>query len=71
MKAVIRASLLLPLVMLAACGKKGPLYLPDRGGDVVTRPVATPPAQPEATPPDAEGEKKKQQGATPQTPPQQ
>jgi predicted small lipoprotein YifL len=23
---------------LAGCGQKGPLYLPDKGGDVVTRP---------------------------------
>jgi predicted small lipoprotein YifL len=23
---------------LAACGQKGPLYLPDKGGEVVTRP---------------------------------
>jgi predicted small lipoprotein YifL len=25
-------------VLLAACGQKGPLYLPDQGGEVVTRP---------------------------------
>jgi predicted small lipoprotein YifL len=25
-------------VWLAACGQKGPLYLPDQGGEVVTRP---------------------------------
>ena len=28
---------------LAACGQKGPLYLPDAPSDVVTRPAATPP----------------------------
>jgi predicted small lipoprotein YifL len=26
------------LAGLAGCGQKGPLYLPDKGGDVVTRP---------------------------------
>jgi predicted small lipoprotein YifL len=26
------------LAGLAACGQKGPLYLPDKGGEVVTRP---------------------------------
>jgi len=36
---------------VAACGQKGPLYLPDRGGAVVTSPAAAPapqnaPAQP-------------------------
>ncbi len=30
--------------LLTACGQTGPLYLPDRGGDVVTRPAGqTPP----------------------------
>jgi len=29
---------------LTACGQKGPLYLPDRGGAVVTSPAAAPPA---------------------------
>ena len=24
--------------LLTACGQKGPLYLPDKGGEVVTRP---------------------------------
>jgi predicted small lipoprotein YifL len=27
------------VVGLGACGQKGPLYLPDKGGDVVTRPA--------------------------------
>jgi predicted small lipoprotein YifL len=26
------------LASLVACGQKGPLYLPDKGGEVVTRP---------------------------------
>ena len=33
---------------LAGCGKKGPLYLPDTAGEVVTRPAGAPPA-PEST----------------------
>jgi predicted small lipoprotein YifL len=28
---------------LSACGQKGPLYLPDAAGEVVTRPAAAPP----------------------------
>lgn len=27
---------------LTACGQTGPLYLPDAGGEVVTRPAPTP-----------------------------
>ena len=26
------------VALLAGCGQKGPLYLPDKGGEVVTRP---------------------------------
>lgn len=32
------------LLALPGCGKKGPLYLPDEAGEVVTRPAGTPPA---------------------------
>jgi predicted small lipoprotein YifL len=35
------------LAGVAACGQKGPLYLPDKAGDVVTRP---PEKQKEAPP---------------------
>jgi len=35
---------------LAGCGQKGPLYLPDKGGTVVTTPPQSAPAQPEVTP---------------------
>jgi predicted small lipoprotein YifL len=31
------------LLALPGCGKKGPLYLPDEPGDVVTRPAGTSP----------------------------
>jgi predicted small lipoprotein YifL len=33
---------------LAGCGQKGPLYLPEKPGTVVTSPAATPPAPPPA-----------------------
>lgn len=36
-------------LLLSGCGQKGPLYLPDRNGTVVTSPPANPPgAQPQA-----------------------
>lgn len=31
---------------LAGCGQKGPLYLPEKTGEIVTRPTQTPPAAP-------------------------
>ena len=48
-----------PLLILAAlaaggCGQKGPLYLPDKAGKVVTNaPPAPAPATPSAAPPEA------------------
>ena len=36
---------LLAAGVLAACGQKGPLYLPDTASEVVTRPTATPPPE--------------------------
>jgi len=33
------AALLGAALALSACGQKGPLYLPDKGGEVVTRPA--------------------------------
>jgi len=36
------------LVLLAGCGQKGPLYLPEQTGEVVTRPAQTPPADGQA-----------------------
>jgi diaminopimelate decarboxylase len=33
---------------LAGCGQKGPLYLPEKGGAVVTAPATAPPAPPPA-----------------------
>ena len=47
----MRLSCVIALVTaLASCGQKGPLYLPDKTGEVVTRPTQTPapaPASPE------------------------
>jgi predicted small lipoprotein YifL len=46
------------LASLAACGQKGPLYMPDQGGEVVTRPAGqtqspeTAPTPGTQTPPD-------------------
>jgi predicted small lipoprotein YifL len=38
------------LGLLAACGQKGPLVLPDRGSHVVTQPPETAPAPPSSAP---------------------
>jgi len=37
-----RAALLACVLALTACGQKGPLYLPERTGEIVTRPTQTP-----------------------------
>jgi predicted small lipoprotein YifL len=46
-------STLVAALALAAtgCGQKGALYLPDRGGEVVTRPMQTPDQDPTAEAP--------------------
>lgn len=44
------ASLLVGAAIVAGCGQKGPLYLPDQPGSVITRPA------PGAEPPEAEPE---------------
>ena len=51
---VVVASGLLGLLALGGCGLKGPLYLPEKTGDVVVRPAAgtTPPATDAAKPAD-------------------
>jgi len=47
------AALIAVAGVLAACGQKGPLYLPDKGGEVVTRPggQATQQQAPQSQPP--------------------
>jgi predicted small lipoprotein YifL len=42
-----RAACILVAGVLAGCGLKGPLYLPEQASEIVTRPTQTPP--PEAT----------------------
>ncbi|MBV6418420.1 MAG: hypothetical protein CMLOHMNK_03264 [Steroidobacteraceae bacterium] len=49
----MRGALIAALLLLSACGQKGPLYLPEPGGNVVVRPASTP-AQP---PDDKDGKK--------------
>lgn len=50
------ASGLVGLVALGGCGLKGPLYLPEKTGDVVVRPAtgATPPATAAGKPADTQ-----------------
>ena len=43
-KAVLACVAALLACAVCACGQKGPLYLPDATGEVVTRPAATPPS---------------------------
>jgi predicted small lipoprotein YifL len=47
------ALLCVALAMLAGCGKKGPLYLPEAASEVVTRPAETPPATDSTTAPNS------------------
>lgn len=58
-----RCLTLLALALLGGCGQKGPLYLPDKGGAVVT----PPPAPAGATPAPAQSAPAPQD--TPATPP--
>ena len=48
------------LLLLSACGQKGPLYLPEPAGKVVVRPAQTPPPSPEAS--DQAKDKTKEEG---------
>jgi predicted small lipoprotein YifL len=68
MKKIVAMGVLSAAALLAACGQKGPLYLPDQGGEVVTRPGAqtqspspgTTPQTPSGTKTKPEDEKKSQ-----------
>jgi predicted small lipoprotein YifL len=54
----------LAVLLLGGCGQKGPLYLPDETGEVITRPTQTPSPPPAEEPPppdDDEGDEKKPQ----------
>jgi predicted small lipoprotein YifL len=52
MKKFVSAVLVL---LITACGQKGPLYLPDEGGAVVTRPGQPESAPPQGQAPDSQG----------------
>ena len=56
-------------VAVTGCGQKGALYLPDRGGEVVTRPMQTPAADPAPEAPEAAGEESEPRASTPATEP--
>lgn len=57
-------------MVAAACGQKGPLYLPDKNASVVTRPAGSTNTAPATPPATAPGQASPQQ--TPQaTPPKQ
>jgi predicted small lipoprotein YifL len=46
---LVKLHWLLPAAaLLASCGQKGPLYLPDQAGEIVTRPAQTPAPTPAA-----------------------
>ena len=62
------AVLALMLATLAGCGKTGPLYLPDKAGEVVTRPVATPPEAESTTAPGSTQTPDSQPAAPPPAP---
>jgi predicted small lipoprotein YifL len=61
---VLFGAVVIPLTMTAACGQKGPLYLPPRNGSVVTRPAGS------NTTPNTPPTTDQQPASTPQTPPQ-
>jgi predicted small lipoprotein YifL len=44
-------SVVAAILLLAACGQKGPLYLPDANGTVVTRPTQSQPTNTQPTSP--------------------
>ena len=61
-----RAVLLVVVLLLAACGQKGPLYLPDQKPAVVTTPAQ--PAAPASPATDPAAQKKKTDEDASQTP---
>jgi predicted small lipoprotein YifL len=59
---VIAIGVTLALALIGGCGQKGPLYLPQKNGTVVTRPAASVPppagASEQINPPPQQSEKK-------------
>jgi predicted small lipoprotein YifL len=63
---VVRFAVLMAAVaVLAGCGQKGPLYLPDKGGEVVTRPGGGQAPQQPSTTDDEQKKKDQQQNPSP------
>jgi predicted small lipoprotein YifL len=59
---------LLGLLALGGCGQKGPLYLPDQAGEIVTRPTQTPaPSENSEAPPLPQAESSPQTVDSPET----
>lgn len=48
------------LLVVAACGQKGPLYLPDKGGEVVTRPAGATQSTPQQQQPQQQSQQQQQ-----------
>jgi predicted small lipoprotein YifL len=49
-KTIRRIQAVALLAALAGCGQKGPLYLPEQPGEIVTRPAQTPAETPPPSP---------------------
>jgi predicted small lipoprotein YifL len=54
MRGVVAGLLSAGVLVLAGCGQKGALYLPESGGEVITRPMQTPAEAPPADTPAAD-----------------
>ena len=65
MRRIAAASLCALVVAASGCGLKGPLYLPEKTGEVVVRPA------PGTTPPETPAEPPPESTATPVPPPPQ
>lgn len=71
MKTLVRALMIGGSMVVAGCGQKGPLYLPDKNASVVTRPGGASTATPAQPTPGATTPSLPAPGATsPQLPPQ-
>lgn len=67
LRSALTAASLLAALGAAGCGQKGPLYLPDEAGEVVTRPTQTPAPNPAA--PDSSAPPTPTPPPTPEPPP--
>src|SRR5262249_33452925 len=62
------AAAIVAALVTAACGQKGPLYLPDKGGEVVTRPAGATQSTPQQQQPQQQQQPPQQ--PSPQSAPQ-